>query len=73
MSATYSKVRFIGPLGAATAGLVFERGELARMTVSELSARFPMSEAMKMQRVQISRSYPTWNGAFAHEFERGLS
>jgi hypothetical protein len=65
----FYKVRFITRDGRhATAGLVFPAGEVIDRDASYLSRFFPMSEALKMQLLQISPMFPTMDEALAHTF-----
>jgi len=67
METTYRKVRFISHSGV-TAGLVFKSESLAKLSISEVSRRFPKSEAMKMAKVQTSPKFVTWAEAFSYQF-----
>lgn len=64
---TYSKVRFVSKAGS-TAGLVLESAKIPTLGIEGISRLFPMSEFPKMMRLEISGSYPTWEKAFAHQF-----
>ena len=65
----FYKVRFITRDGSrATAGLVFPAGEVIDRDASYLSRFFPMSEARKMERLQVSPMFPTMDEALAHVF-----
>lgn len=66
---TYRKVRFYSPTNGSTAGLVLETEKLAQMSIPEISRFFPYSEAIKMQRIQLSHEYETYEEAFLHSFE----
>lgn len=63
----YVKVRFTGPSGH-TAGIILPYARVSHATITELSRYFPMSEAGKMHRLEISPQYQLWDDAFAHEF-----
>ena len=65
----YIKVRFESRLYGYTAGLVLELDKFEDMSVEELSRLFPYSESLKMQTLMRSKSYPTWNEAFLHNFD----
>lgn len=64
---TYSKVRFLSKSGA-TAGLVLESAKIPVLGIAGISRLFPYSESVYMKRIEISDSYPTWEKAFAHQF-----
>ena len=70
----YQKIRFSNHATSTdpeqcTAGLVLDSDKLKSMTISEVSALYPMSEARKMRGVfQVSRKYETWDAAFNHQF-----
>ena len=68
MKTTYQKVRFSSAQAGVTAGLVFRSDSLANLSISELSRRFPYSEAMKMAKVQVSPQFVTWAEAFSYQF-----
>lgn len=65
----YIKVRFESRLYGHTAGLVLELSKFENMSVEELSRIFPYSESLKMQTLMRSKSYPTWEEAFQHNFD----
>ena len=67
MATTYQKVRFTSKTGV-TAGLVFKSESLAKLSLGELSRRYPYSEAMKMAKVQTSPKFGTWAEAFSYQF-----
>lgn len=64
----FVKIRFTGPAGA-TAGIILPYAKVSHATISELSRHFPMSEANKMRRLDISPQYALWDDAFTHQFE----
>jgi len=64
----FVKVRWTSSRGA-TAGLVFDKVQLDRLSIPELSRRCPRSEATKMHRLEISPAYGTFEEAFLHQFE----
>jgi hypothetical protein len=64
---TYSKVRFVSQAGA-TAGLVLESDKIPTLGIAGISRLFPYSESVYMTRIEISPSFPTWENAFAHQF-----
>lgn len=63
----YKKIRFTSKRHGATAGLVIETNR--DMSISALSRLYPMYEARKMERIEVSPAYPTWGEAFAYDFE----
>lgn len=65
---TFQKVRFTSQRNGATAGLVLESAKLAAHNVESLSRLFPMSEAGKMERIEVSPQYDSWDAAFNHDF-----
>lgn len=66
---TYMKVRFTS-LKGATAGLIFLSQDVYNMSLSKLSRHWPVSEALKMRRVELSPEYDTWEQAFDHSFDK---
>lgn len=64
----FVKVRFSSKKHGATAGLVMPTITYVELSVSELSRKWPYSEALKMETVEASKPYDTWEQAFAHEF-----
>jgi hypothetical protein len=64
----FVKVRFRDADNGATAGLVLSRTKARHTTVTDLSRMFPVSEFRKMSVLELSPVYPTWEGAFAHDF-----
>lgn len=65
---TFVKVRFISKQHGATAGLILTLKQIRDITVADLSRMYPYSVANKMERLQKSQPYPTWNEAFNHTF-----
>jgi hypothetical protein len=65
---TYTKFRFTNGK-RHTAGLILETTRLKAMTFPEVSRLFPMYEATKMYRLEVSPEYATFNEAFAHQFK----
>ncbi len=61
---SYRKVMWTGPAGD-TAGLVLESAKIAKLTTSDLSRLWPLSEARKMHHCLLSPEFPTWDEAFA--------
>ena len=64
----YAKIRFTSKNNGSTAGIVLEIGKLAYMTTSDISRLFPMPEASKMERLERSEFYDTFEQAFSHQF-----
>ena len=60
----YSKVRFTSKYNGNTTALVLTDKQQSTMTISEISALFPMYEALKMERIERGEYYDTWEGAF---------
>jgi hypothetical protein len=67
----FIKVRFTSVTHGSTAGLIFPAKDLYDMSLTKLSRHWPVSEAMKMRRVEMSDEYDTWEGAFNHSFDEG--
>jgi hypothetical protein len=65
----FVKYRFTSKNNGNTAGLVLDTSKHKRTSVTELSRAFPYSESAKMERLEISPEYETWEEAFHHEFE----
>ena len=68
MQTQYGKVRFTSKLNGSTAGIVLTDAKQSSMTVSEISRLFPMSEANKMERLERSEYFDTFEGAFNYQF-----
>jgi hypothetical protein len=64
----YHKVRFVGRAGA-TAGLVVNTADHDVRNVSAISRLYPVSEAGKMRRFQVSPAFETAREAFDFTFE----
>ena len=64
----YRKIRFYSKRHGATAGLVIQHDGKTFHSIEELSRLFPVSEALKMKRLQVSPIFATWNDAFEFEF-----
>jgi len=62
----YKKIRFTGKRGN-TAGIVIDENMFS-LSVSDLSRLFPYSEAMKMERLEVSPVFDSWDDAFAYQF-----
>jgi hypothetical protein len=71
MKHTYRKVRFTSKRNGPTAGLVIEDSKWSDMSVSDISRLFPYGEAGKMQRLETSSAYESWEEAFNHDFDCG--
>lgn len=65
----FTKVRFTSKNHGSTAGLILDARKLQDMSIGDISRLFPYSEAMRMQRLETSPSYETWEEAFNHEFK----
>ena len=60
----YCKVRFTSTKHGETASIILPEEIANNRTIPELSEYFPMSEAMKMEQVWISKPYNSFDGAF---------
>ena len=60
----YSKIGFTSKLNGSTAKLVLSQEKQESMTISELARMFPMSEALKMERIVRGEYFDTWGDAF---------
>ncbi len=65
----YIKIRFESRPYGHTAGFVLELGRFEDMSLEEISRLFPYSESLKMKTLLRSKSYPTWEEAFQHNFD----
>jgi hypothetical protein len=65
----YRKIRFTNGIDDATAGLIIEDTRYATETIDSLSRLYPYSEAGKMKVFQASLPFPTWEDAFAFQFD----
>lgn len=65
----YIKFRFRSRQNGATAGLVIDSRKFARLSVTELSRLFPYCESSKMQFLDRSPEYPSFEQAFSHSFD----
>lgn len=63
----YSKIRFISKYNGHTASLILSDKQQENMTITEISRLFPMSEAMKMERLERGPYFDTFEEAFAHD------
>ena len=65
----YCKVRFSSKNHhGATAGLIFSATALKGKTISDISRLFPFSEFNKMNRLERSPVFPSWDEAFHYQF-----
>lgn len=73
MSTTVSgfcKLRFVSKYHhGATAGLIFSASALKGKTIADLSRYFPIGECNKMDRLERSPFFETWDEAFAYQFK----
>jgi len=68
--ARYCKVRFVSKYHhGATAGLIWAEHELRGKSIEDISRRYPMSEFRKMDRLERSPWFATWDEAFGYEFK----
>jgi hypothetical protein len=67
----YYKFRFTSKTNGSTAGLILEGKSFKEKSIVELSKLFPMREASKMESLQVSEPFGTWNDAFHHSFDKG--
>lgn len=65
----YSKVRFVSKFNGTTAGIVLSQKQLEDLTISQISKMFPLSEAMKMERLERGEYYDSFEDAFNHTFD----
>lgn len=64
----YKKVRFYSQVYGPTVGIVLTIAKLTELGLDGFSRLFPYSESLKMDRIQLSPPYDTWEEAFNHEF-----
>ena len=64
----FIKFRFSSKTNGATAGLILTHDQFHANSITSLSRLFPMSEATKMERLEHSKPYDTWEEAFDHTF-----
>lgn len=62
-SRQFCKVIFYGARGK-TAGIVLPTDKVIGATAAKLSRYFPVSEAMKMEKIYVSDAFDTWEEAF---------
>lgn len=66
----YCKIRFVSKYHhGATAGLVFDELKLKGKSISDLSRYFPTSEFRKMDRLERSPFFNSWDEAFHYTFK----
>ena len=65
----YGKVRFVDNYNGETAGIILTDTQQQDMTISEIGALFPYSEATKMTRLERSKYFDTFNEAFYYNFD----
>ena len=65
----YSKVRFTSKQNGNTATIILTDKQQESMTISQISALFPMREACKMERFERGPFYGTFEEAFAHDID----
>ena len=68
---TYRKIRFTSKTHGATAGLIVTDYEATKLPVTTLSRLYPYSEVFKMEHLEVSPPYSTWDEAFHHNFDEG--
>ena len=66
----YCKIRFVSKYHhGATAGLILHAETLKGKTIADLSRYFPVGECNKMDRLERSPFFATWDEAFAYTFK----
>ena len=68
MEEKYYKIRFTSKKRGSTAGPIFSRSQLTKMDIADVSRLFPYSEAFKMERLEKSPAFSTWEEAFNYTF-----
>jgi hypothetical protein len=63
----FTKVRFTSKRNGATAGLVVEH--IHSKSITDLSRLYPYTEATKMERIEKSPDFATWEEAFNYQFK----
>lgn len=67
----FCKLRFVSKYHhGATAGLIFTAEALKGKTIADLSRYFPVGECNKMDRLERSPFFATWDEAFAYTFTK---
>ncbi len=65
----YCKLRFVSKYHhGVTAGLIVSETKLKGKSISDISRWYPYSEASKMDRLQRSPFFATWDEAFRYQF-----
>ena len=64
---SYVKIRFTNGR-KATAGLILFEEDLKKKTRKEIKALFPPFEIPTLKKLEVSKSYRTWDEAFSHKF-----
>jgi hypothetical protein len=66
----YCKIRFMSKYHhGETAGLILTDDALKGKTIADLSRYYPVGECNKMDRLQRSPFFQTWEEAFRYEFK----
>ena len=65
----YIKVRLTSKNNSSTDSLIVNGGQVYDLTGHRLSGMFPYSEVVKIDRIEKSPEYATWNEAFDHQFD----
>jgi|SaaInlV_100m_DNA_5_1039725.scaffolds.fasta_scaffold11845_1 hypothetical protein len=65
----YGKVRFTSQHNGNTAGIILTQKEQRELTISQVSARFPISEAFKMERLERSDYFKTFEEALNFDMD----
>ena len=60
----YSKVRFTSKHNGCTSSIILSKAKQESMTITEISRLFPISECMKMERLERGEYYDTFEQAF---------
>ena len=65
----FCKLRFVSRYHhGETAGLIFPASALKGKTIADLSRYFPVGECNKMDRLERSPFFSTWDEAFTYTF-----
>lgn len=65
----YGKVRFTSKLNGSTAGIVLTDKQQENMTITEISRLFPISESTKMEMLERSDYFDTFEQAFLFDMD----
>ena len=65
----YRKIRFISKLHGATAAMVITEDKYREIGLSGFSRLFPVSECLKMEALEFSPAFESWDGAFDFSFD----